>query len=207
MFDNRIIPNSLVRLFKPSLHRAIRRTRSVAMISRNRMQNLHRLLADLNRRESAGDIVETGVAAGGSAVFIGLLVRDHHLPREIWLYDAFDLLPEYGTPCRTVRQRIYEEFGFSESKMHVVPGFFHETLPHHPHRPIALLHIDTAPAEAVQPALEHLVPFVVPGGWVVFDNYGADASVRSLVDGWLQERAITGALQRFGHTQAYVQLS
>ena len=124
MFDHRILPNSLVRVFKPSLYRAIFRTRSVAMISRNRMQNLHRMLADLNRRRVIGDIVETGVAAGGSALFLGLLTRDNGSARQLWLYDAFDLLKDHGTPCAEVRRRIYDDFGFSEAQVHVVAGIF-----------------------------------------------------------------------------------
>ena len=57
----------------------------------------------------------------------------------------------------------------------------------------------------MRPALDHLIRLVVPGGWIVFDNYGSDATVKALVDGWLQTRNMEGSLQRFGHTQAYVQ--
>jgi hypothetical protein len=64
------------------------------------------------------------------------------------------------------------------SRMTLTAGFFENSLPGHPDRPIALLHVDGDLYRSYISTLENLFPKVVPGGIVVFDDFsvGEDAN-------------------------------
>lgn len=204
MFETRILSNSLLPVFKPSLHAAIKSVRSFAMVSRNRMQNLHRLLSILDREGIEGDIVETGIAKGGSTVFLAMLAGKSPLPRRVWAYDAFELYGEEGAGIyHEVIETIRDRFGFLDSEVHIEKGFFQDTLSGYPGSPISLYHVDAASYDGVMVCLKELYRYVQPGGFVVFDNYGSDKGCRDAVDEWLAENDLRDRLTPFGHTQAY----
>lgn len=52
------------------------------------------------------------------------------------------------------------------------PGFFRDTLPTHPRRPIALLNIDGDLYQSYKDCLENLYPMVSPGAVIAFDDFG-----------------------------------
>ena len=205
MLDNRIISNKLLRLFKPKLHSIIRVATPHAMISRNRMQSLHRLLYRIDRDGIPGDVVETGVARGGSSILIGSFIFDSPIPRELWLYDAFEILEPACAQFDDVHRLLFETFSFDPARVHLIKGLFDDSLPEYPDRPIALLHIDAGFYEPVKSCIDHLYDRVETGGWVVFDNYGVDEGCRKAVDELLERESKTNSLQRFSHTQAYFQ--
>ena len=70
MFENVIISKKLIPLFKPRLHKLMKQVKPFSMLSKNRLQNLHRLLCRVERDRIPGDMIEAGVARGGSAIFI-----------------------------------------------------------------------------------------------------------------------------------------
>lgn len=204
MLDSVIIPNKLVPVFKPGVHRAIKSVSSFAMVSRNRLQNLARLLHVVDRDGVHGEIVETGIARGGSVVFLAMLTAQSNIKRRVWGYDAFELFGQegagvYDEVCATIRER----FGFGEADVKVIKGFFDDTLPAYPGDPIAFCHIDASAYEPIKTCIERLYPFVQPRGMVVFDNYGADEGCRRAVDKFLEKHNLAGLLNRFGHTQAW----
>lgn len=204
MLDSVIVPNKLLPVFKPGVHKAINAVRSFAMVSRNRMQNLARLLHMVDKDGIKGEIVETGIAKGGSVVFLAMLTARSNIKRRVWGYDAFELFGQegagvYDEVCATIRDR----FGFGEDDVKVIKGFFDDTLPDYPGDPIAFCHIDASQYEPIMKCITELYPYVQPGGVVVFDNYGADDGCRRAIDEWLKQHNLTDRLTRFGHTQAW----
>jgi O-methyltransferase len=204
MLDSVIVPNKLLPVFKPGVHKAINAVRSFAMVSRNRMQNLARLLHMVDKDRIQGEIVETGIAKGGSVVFLAMLTARSNIKRRVWGYDAFELFGQegagvYDEVCATIRDR----FGFGEDDVKVIKGFFDDTLPDYPGDPIAFCHIDASQYEPIMKCITELYPYVQPGGVVVFDNYGADDGCRRAIDEWLKQHNLTDRLTRFGHTQAW----
>lgn len=206
MLDSIIIPNRLLPIFKPRLHRAIVEAQSLAMISRNRMQNLHRLLYRVDRDGVRGDILEAGVAKGGSVVFLARIVEDSAVERHVRAYDGFEA---FGQECAAVyddvRATIYERFGFTQNQVTITPGLFEETIAVYEAGPIALCHIDASNYQGVKVCLDHLSPWVEPRGWFIIDNYGSHEGCREAVNEWLAAQGLTHALRPFGHTQAYFQ--
>jgi O-methyltransferase len=88
--------------------------------------------------------------------------------------DASDATSYTGS-CRgntSAVRAVLERVGVPETAVTLVPGWFHETLPTLPQRPIALLHIDADWYDSVRICLEHLYDRVSPGGYIVLDDYG-----------------------------------
>ena len=108
MLNDRIISKRLLPILKPRLHRLMKRAGPYAMVSRNRMQNLHRLLSRVERDGVAGDAVEAGVARGGSAIVITDTALRSDLDRQVWLYDAFDLIDRPPASYEQVRQTLFD---------------------------------------------------------------------------------------------------
>lgn len=206
MLDDLIITKKLLPLFKPRLHQLLRAAKPYSMVSRNRMQNLHRLFYRVERDHILGDVVETGVAQGGTAILLTSLVLEASIERQVWLYDAFESLNPDGPQFEVVHETLFKTFGFDPQRVHLVKGLFKITLPTYLGRPIALLHIDASGYEPVRCCLKNLYPHVQSGGWVVLDNYGVDKECRRAVNELLATEGRTGSLCRFGRTQAYFQL-
>jgi hypothetical protein len=125
----------------------------------------------------------------------------------VWLYDAFEELPEPNAYVSDVRRLLYEECAFSQDSVHVIKGFFENTVGTYPGRPISLLHIDVSGYEYVKQCLDPLLPCVVSGGWVVFDNYGVDEGCRRAVLEAIGQKGVQDRLRRLTRTQAYFQVN
>src|SRR5262249_2359991 len=62
--------------------------------------------------------------------------------------------------------------GLPQSRVHIVTGRFEDTLPHWKPFPISFLHLDCDWYESVKLCLKTFHDSVLPGGAVVFDDYG-----------------------------------
>lgn len=141
-----------------------------------------------------GAVVELGVYKGASlvrlATFRGLLENAHSRP--IIGFDAFGPFPRdtvAGEADRAFIDRFEDAGGAGIAKadlaailadkgfanVDLVEGNIFDTLPlflsDHPAQKIAFLHLDMDVYEPTALALEHLLPRMVRGGIVVFDDY------------------------------------
>jgi len=128
-----------------------------------------------------GDFVECGVFQGFSTAVVAKYVHFGEQPREWYLYDTFagipadqlnpgDRSPEsYSAPgiFESVRQRFS---GYPNVR--VVRGRIPEVLSEAAPGSIAFMHLDLNSAAAEIAALEHLYDRLVPGGYLVLDDYG-----------------------------------
>ena len=173
--------------------------------------------AELNKIE--GGIVDCGVARGGSATLMILtssIYRQSTLEtRSAWLFDSFEGLPEptaedgvlrrpqgkdksswdlakgycLGTQ-EEVEDLLFGEFGFSRDKVHLVKGWFQDTLPEYREQVgnIAVLRIDGDWYESTKCCLENLYEQVVDDGYVIIDDY-ALVGCRRAVDEFFSGRS------------------
>jgi hypothetical protein len=125
--------------------------------------------------------------------------------REVWLFDSWAGLPEpsdedvtFGGLRRPAGWnfarpddvwRAIHATGANPKKIHLVEGWFHETLPRWIERGelIALLHIDSDWYESVSLCLREMWPLVAAGGAVVVDDYARWRGCRRAVDEFLAE--------------------
>lgn len=194
------------------------------------VKNLNlRLLDDLVRKANTcqipGAIVECGVWNGGSAAIMGAADMDDAFQKElrtVWLFDSFQGLPQPGEKDGDVEKQnyfpgwntgnirlvheVFERIGYPREKVKIVPGWFDETIVREPIKEIAILHIDADWYQSVKTVLELLYPHVVPGGFVVLDDYGLWPGCQRAVTDYFSEHHISEMIIReVGKQGAYFQ--
>ncbi len=176
---------------------------------RGKVGRMGKLLAhfELYRQiiDMPGAVVELGVYKGASlmrfATFRSLLEND--ASREVHGFDAFGAFPLAGVASDADRAFIHDferERGegiaretllelFADKgigNVHLHQGNIFDTVPAYldrrPELRIALLHLDVDVYEPTAFALERLMPAMVPGGLIVFDDYGLVAGATRAAD-------------------------
>jgi O-methyltransferase len=162
------------------------------MVTNKNLITLYRLVQRVNKLGLPGDIVECGVWNGGSAAVMGWANNRETrncMNRTIWLFDSFQGLPrpteKDGKPERenyfkgwckgdvNKVRRIFARLGVPVDLVKIVPGWFEHTLKTAPVDRIAILHIDADWYESVKLVLNVFYDKVVPGGFVILNDYGA----------------------------------
>jgi len=176
------------------------------MVTNAHLVNLYDLVQKVNALNLPGDLVECGVWNGGSAALMAVSCREDEYwrkRRNLWLFDSFQGLPKPGKKdgkratdsfsegwCKgSIKkvQRVFAGFGISMEQVIVVPGWFDSTLRTAAVEQIALLHIDADWYDSVKVALETFYDKIVPGGFVILDDYGYWPGCVEAVDDFLRE--------------------
>jgi len=195
------------------------------MVKNRNLRILYDLVDQANRRQIPGDIVECGVWNGGSAAIMGAASIGEPFQKElrtIWLFDSFPALPPPGEKDGdlerqnyfsgwnkgnvTLVREVFEKIGYPSEKLKIVPGWFDETLIREPIKNIVILHIDADWYESVKTVLEILYDRVVPGGFVVLDDYGLwPGCGRAVLDYFSENHISEMILRKIGRQGAYFQ--
>jgi hypothetical protein len=136
-----------------------------------------------------GDFVECGVFAGVQVAAMDRARKDFgdELQREIHALDTFDGIPD-GTKedgdvgkvlageSRCTREQVighFEEWGCDLESIILHEGLIEDTAPALALgvESIALLRLDADLYSPTKRALKYLLPLVVPGGWIIVDDY------------------------------------
>lgn len=181
------------------------------MLSAARLTTLYELVGSITAGNVPGDIVECGVAFGGSAAIMAHSLHRHDVRRTVWLLDSFEGLPPpteedgesaaaryYVGWCKGdagVAVAMLERFGVTATDIKVVPGWFEDTVPAVAIDRIAILHIDADMFASVRVCLDVLYDRISSGGYLVVDDYGSWPGCRRAVDEFFQRRAILPELQ------------
>lgn len=121
-------------------------------------------------RAPAGATVEVGVWKGGSALLLST-VR----PGPLYLYDTFEGIPyqgplDTGNPVGKFADTSAEAVRALIPRAHVIKGLFPDSIV--PMPPVGFVHADADQYESTKAILEMLPPMMVPGGFILFDDYG-----------------------------------
>lgn len=172
-----------------------------------------------------GSIVECGVFKGASLIrfctFREVLESPHS--RKIIGFDAFGQFPVSGNAddttfiekfedvagdglSKAVLENILERKGFTNIEL--VEGDILDTLEEYinqrPELRIALLHIDVDIYKPTLHILECLYQFVVPGGLIVFDDYGTVAGETQAADEFFANKAVKIEKLPISHVPCFV---
>ncbi len=162
------------------------------------------------RNQVPGDLVECGVWRGGGAMAMArTLLECGERERNVYLYDTFGGmtmpgakdLNYLGTHGLSLMQRsdklageiwsdasmddvksVVESVGYDPGKIHCVKGRVEDTIPQFAPERIAFLRLDTNWHRSTSHELQHLVPRVQPGGFILIDGYGYWRGCREAVD-------------------------
>ena len=169
---------------------------------------------------SDGAFAELGVGTGGAAGVLGLVANRHQLPRDVWLFDSFQGLPDptkqdfdpetglTGSHLRglgegsclgtfeTVSRLLFDKIQLDRNRIHLVKGWFEDTIPARSSEigPIALLRIDADWYDSVTVCLDNLYDQVDPGGAVIIDDYGTTYGARTALYDFFTRRRIAPKL-------------
>lgn len=184
------------------------------MVGKERVLNLYRLALMVKKEGIEGDIVECGVANGGTAAVLAHLATGKSSNRIVWLFDSFKGMPA-TTPLdgEEAKQWVGKALGNKEkvlevlkkvdadlNKVKIIEGMFEETFPMMTIPKIALLNIDADWYESVKLCLEKFYDSVVSGGFISIDDYGHWEGCRRAVDEFFAKRGLNYELNTVDYT-------
>ncbi len=184
----------------------------LSMIGLRRLDDLQSCVESIVSDHIEGDLVEAGAWRGGASIlmratldslgarartvvvadsFRGLPVPDEAFPEDHELdLSSIDFL---AVPLEDVRG-YFERFG-CERGVEFVPGFFEETLPTLADHTWSVVRLDGDTYESTSLALEALYPRLVPGGYLIVDDYLLIDECRAAVDEFRRAYAIAEPIE------------
>jgi O-methyltransferase len=191
------------------------------MIGCKRLDNIHRCLDIIMQDQVPGDLMETGVWRGGAVIFMkGYLAAYNIKDRVVWAADSFAGLPKptalqdagydfsaevHPILAITLEEviNLFSKYSLLDDQVQFVKGWFNETLPHVPVKELALLRLDGDLYESTRDALVNLYPKVVPGGFIIVDDYGDFEPCKAAVDEFRKEHDIREPIERVDWTGVF----
>lgn len=180
---------------------------------------LYELARRQEKAEISGSFVECGVQNGGSAAVIAAAAR-HNPGRHVWLFDSWEGWPtpdeiDYNSKLQFVpeeggclgsedraRELLFGRLRLDATRVHLVKGWFADTLPRKEIGKISLLHLDCYLYESVKCCLEQLYDDVIDGGYIVIDDYGYWSGCQKAVDEFMKSRNLNFKLKHVGREKA-----
>jgi len=149
------------------------------LVQPDRAWNLHQAVHQALQLE--GEFVEAGVFRGGTAWYIAELIKRSGQERRLSLFDSFEGMPDdtekgrdghdpgdFGNTSLEHVQGLVADY----ANVDFYPGFIPDTLPPVADRQFAFAHIDVDIYKAVKDCCAFFFPRLVPGGVMLFDDYG-----------------------------------
>jgi len=176
------------------------------MVTNKNLIALYKLVQQVNKMGLPGDIVECGVWNGGSAAIMGVAAQSSHnyKNRRLWLFDSFEGLPRPTEKDGDLERDSYfegwckgdvnkvrwicEKLGVPLDVVSIVPGWFDKTLRSSPVNCIAILHVDADWYDSVKLVLDVFYDKVIPGGFIILNDYGAWSGCNQAVNDFFTER-------------------
>lgn len=164
---------------------------SHTMIGAKRLDNIRFCVETILREQIQGDFIETGIWRGGACIFMRGILRAYEIKdRTVWAADSFDgvppprlpqdskldlsksVLPVLAVSFDDVKE-LFDRYGLLDSQVRFLQGWFKDTLGDNSISKLALLRLDGDLYESTIDSLNHLYKKVVPGGFVIVDDYGS----------------------------------
>jgi O-methyltransferase len=187
----------------------------------------HRCVTQAHEKGLRGDLVECGVARGGSAAMMALVNERFPQPATLWLFDSYEGLPDptaedfeddsTGSHVRPlpkgaclgtyegVAALLYDRLRLPRERVKMVRGWFQDTLPATVGNigAISILRLDGDWYESTKCCLEHLYDKVLPGGFVIADDYHSCFGCTRAVDEFLAQRGLKAEITPDGRGGAF----
>jgi hypothetical protein len=163
------------------------------------VQTTYRMALDAIARKVPGDFVECGVYAGAqSAVMARAIMDSGEKNRLVHLYDSFTGIPAAGpedieflqvehpeglSAC-TLEQVMgnMDAWGIHPELLRYHSGDFRHTVPTSRHTAIAVLRLDGDLYRSTKVCMDHLVPRVSPGGWIIADDFDLSGARKAVLE-------------------------
>lgn len=197
-------PNHRLRLYRLNL---FRKTYANTMVGYARLSNAYELSRKIEQQSLPGAFVECGVWRGGCIATMAWVAKKANSNRAIWLFDSFQGMPEpsnadlladgekavlntgnFGASEEIAKYLLFSKLKLDPSSVHIVKGWFHDTVPLHKNTigPISILRLDGDFYDSTKICLNNLYQKVVPGGYVIIDDYGGWEGAKLATDEFMQ---------------------
>lgn len=196
------------------------------MVGVARLQSLYTLAKAVCDEDLPGNIVECGVAAGGSSALLATVIsRYSKRPRRLYSFDTFEGMPP-ADARDTHSGHGAESVGWGEGTcsapedslrevalkldvaqlIHPVKGLFADTLPGKRTEigPIAMLHMDGDWYSSTRDILVNIFDSVVAGGRIQIDDYGFWEGCKKAVSEFEAERNLSFDLRVIDETGVWM---
>jgi hypothetical protein len=171
---------------EPDFQDAAAITTNRSLVTPGKLMNIYLLIRFYLQKLSFGHIIEYGCFKGGSAMFMAKLAQQYLPGVNVYGLDTFEGLPQPDNSIDGLGTgefaSNYEEVTSTAqavglSNLIFVRGLFNQTAPTclDGCKSVSMIHIDCDLFEPVQYAYDVSKPYLVPGGYVVFDD-ATDAS-------------------------------
>ena len=159
------------------------------IMSEDNRMNIFLLLRFFLNKVPFGHIVEYGAYRGGSAIFMAYIAKQLYPDMKVFALDSFEGMPPTDKDVDAHNEGDFANVDLADLKKRIatlkldnlilVKGFFEDTNKKVMSQAgkISLAHIDCDIAPAVKYSYEGVRPFMVDGGYIVFD----DATVSSCI--------------------------
>jgi predicted O-methyltransferase YrrM len=176
-------------LADPLYQEAYEISRDRTIMSEENRMNIFLLLRFHLDQIQFGHIVEYGSYLGGSAIFMAYIVQKLYPGMRVYALDSFEGMPSTDKNVDAHNKRDFSDTDVDTLQAYLdklrldnlvlIKGFFEKTSDGVMAQAgnIGLAHIDCDIASAVQYSYESVRPFMVDGGYIVFD----DATVSSCI--------------------------
>jgi hypothetical protein len=192
------------------------------MIGIERLRNVRACVEAVIEDDVPGDLIEAGVWRGGASILMkGVLEAFGDDHRHVWLADSFQGLPEpdvarypadrdpawshameaLAVSAEEVREN-FRRYGLLDERVHLVEGWFRETLTRLRDREWALIRLDGDMYESTMDGLVNLYEGLSPGGFLLIDDF-ALPPCREAVEDFRRERGIGEPIETVDWTGAF----
>lgn len=202
--------------------KTILRVMPFSLVGASGLEATYDVTYDVETRELSGNIIECGVAQGGSAALMSMITAQFGYRRDIWLFDSFEGLPDptsgdfiHGTTglhirplpkgsCLGTQEQVehllFDNMKLNRDKILLVKGWFENVLPAYREQvgDIAVLRIDADWYASVKCCLEHFYDRVVQDGYIIIDDYGSCYGAKKALDEFLEARNVQAPLTTDG---------
>lgn len=179
------------------------------MVGSVRLNNVEECIRSVLEAGVPGDLIETGVWRGGTAIFMrGALHAYGVTDRKVYVADSFAGLPPPDPEKYPADEGLnlhlwpglvvsleevkanFARYGLLDEHVKFVQGWFRDTLPTLRGHTWSVLRLDGDLYESTMDALDNLYPGLAQGGWVIVDDYEIPACAQAVND-YRQREGIT----------------
>jgi hypothetical protein len=178
------------------------------MMGLRRLEFFQSCLVDIIKNGLPGDLFEAGCWRGGAVIFmLGVLRALGDTSRRVWAADSFRGYPaptgqsfdvdhhlfrrsDYFSISRAEFEKNVRRYGLLGPRLHVLEGWFSESIPAAPIEKVSLIRIDVDGYEGVRDTLKLLYPKLSLSGYVLIDDIRQPGAKRA-VDEFFAESGLS----------------
>jgi O-methyltransferase len=184
------------------------------MVGRARLEHVVSAARTVIDEGIPGDFAECGIWRGGVVALMRAALDAYgDSTRHVWGADSFDGLPP-PDPARYPADEGYDwsavdalkvtaddvranlaRYGLLDARVHLLEGWFEDTLPSAPIDRLAVLRVDADLYQSTMDVLTALEPKVSAGGFVIIDDYNGWEPCRQAVDDYRASSGIDAPLE------------